>query len=282
MTGSTTNESHIIGGRKLSSNQLIALESGGFLVAEMASMAAGLGVVAVADLVIPKPILKFTSKCVAKCVVEPFLEPIEKGMGALCKLKECQVDSSKPREERAEDIAKTMILFGGAYVASLLVKLHTRRGWNNHFGITGDDHIIHPPANASTWQKIKHYGLLKHWTPQEKVIFAVDEGVHIGALYLLNNTLAPFTDKAIQSTTNIIQKTTGCSERKAHEIASMAWVWEAANGLGAVAGIGIIAGNHKFDLSRRLADLVTKPTHADLLKRKLLSEGREVTGMHGL
>lgn len=227
------------------------------MVAEMASMGVGLGVVAVADLVIPKPMLKFASKCLSKCVVEPFLDPIEHTMSRLCKLEECQIDPSKPREERAEAIAKTMIVFGGAYVASMLTKLHTRRAVNKHFGIHTDDHIIAPAPNATTWQKVKHYGTLSHWTPQEKVIFAMDEGVHLGSLYLLNNTLAPFTDEAIKTTTGLIQKVTGCSKEKAHEVASMAWVWEAANGLGALSAMGIIAGNHSFDLSRRITKLIS-------------------------
>ena len=96
----------------------------------------------------------------------------------------------------------------------------------------------------------------------------MDEGVHIGALYLLNNTLAPFTDHAIKSTSSIIQKATGCSETKAHEVASMAWVWEAANGLGAVAAMGIIAGNHSFDLSRKITKLISPGSYAERVANK--------------
>lgn len=247
-----------LAGHHLPVNHKIALESGGFLVSEMAQAVVGVGVVAVADLVIPKPILSAATQTVSKLVVEPFLDPIEAGLSKMCRLQECKLDNDKPREQRAEAIAKTMIVFGTAYAASMLTKLHVRREWNKHFKITTDDHIIPPAANATSWQKVKHYSSFSHWTPQEKVIFAADEGIHLGSLFLINNTLAPYTDQAIKTTSSLIQKVTGCSEQKAHEVSSMAWVWEAANGLGAIAGIGVIAGNHKFDLSRKIAGLLGK------------------------
>lgn len=246
----------------------IGLESAGFVVAEGLSALTGLGVVAVADVVIPKPMLKAASKCLAKVVIEPFLEPIEGALSKICKLEECQVDSEKPREVRAEQLAKTVILFGSAFAASLAVKLHTRRAVNDYFGINTDDHVIKPHAGASTWEKVKHYGTLKHWTPQEKVIFAVDEGMHLGALYALNNTLAPFTDRQIRHTTGTLQKIFGWTEAKAHEVASMAWIWEAANAAGAASGIGIIIGNHTMDLSRRLTRLIVPESHTERLARR--------------
>jgi hypothetical protein len=235
--------------RHLSTGSKIARESGGFLIAEAASMATGLGVVAIIDSVIPKPIMKFAAKALGKTVVEPFLDPIEKCMSKICKLEECQPDPSKSREERAEGLARTMMVFGLAYVLSMEAKLHTRRAMNKLVGVL--EELPHgPAANASFWQKVKHYGTLSHWSPQEKMIFAADEGVHIGSLYLLNNSLAPFTDEMIKSTSKMLQRTTGMDEKKAHEVASMAWVWEAANGLGAVAGIGAIAGKHALGWPR--------------------------------
>ncbi len=254
--------------RQFSKRQKIALESGGFLVAEMVSAVTGLGVVAVADMIIPKPILKGAAKCLSKCVIEPFLDPIETGLSKICKLEECQVDPSKPREERAEQLAKTVIVFGAAYVAAMEAKLLTRHGINDHFGIHSGHANIPPAANATSWEKVKHYGTLKHWSNEDKVIFAVDEGIHMGALYMLNNTMAPFTDHMIKSSSKTIQKTMGWSEEKSHEVASMAWIWEAANGLGAIAGMGVIAGNHTMGLSNKIAKLFYPDSHVDRLAHR--------------
>lgn len=251
--------------RKFSKRQKIGLEMGGFLAAEFVSAGVGVGVVAVADMIIPKPILKGASKCLATCVIEPFLEPIERSLSKVCKLEECQVDPTKSRAERAEQLAKTAIVFGAAWAVALEAKLFTRHKINDHFGIHSGV-SRKPPANSTTWETIKHYGKLRHWTNEDKVIFAVDEGMHLGALYLLNNTLAPFTDRMIKNTTGTIERTTGWSHEKSHQVASMAWIWEAANALGAVAGIGIIAGNHSFGLSSKIAKLVSPHSHVDKLR----------------
>lgn len=268
VSGGYNSENVPVERRAYSRRQKVALESGGFVVAEMVSAATGLGVVAVADIIIPKPLLKGAAKCVAKCVIEPFLDPIERGLSKICKLEECQVDPSKSRAERAEQLAKTLIVFGGAYAASMEMKILTRHGINDHFGIHSGHAHIKPAAGASTWAKVKHYGTLKHWSAEDKLIFAADEVTHLGALYMLNNTLAPFTDRMIKSTTGVIQKTTGLSEKKAHEIASMAWVWEAANGMGALAAMGVIAGNHGFNLSNRVGRLMVGETHVDKLAKQ--------------
>ncbi|MBY0407043.1 MAG: hypothetical protein K2Q01_05075 [Rickettsiales bacterium] len=231
--------------------------------------ATGIGVVAVADMLIPKPLLSGAAKCLAKCVVEPFLDPIERGLSKICKLRECQVNPDEPREKRAEQLAKTLLVFGAAYAASLEAKFLTRHGINRYFGLHGGHNArIAPAANATTWQKFKHYGTLKHWSAEDKAIMFADEGMHLGALYLMNNTFAPFTDRMIKDTTGVIQKQTGWTKEKSHEVASMMWVWEAANGLGALAGMGIIAGNHKFDLSNKLARLFVKETHVDKLAKQ--------------
>lgn len=242
----------------------IVKESGGFLVAEAASAATGLGVVAVADWLIPKPIMKFASQTISKVVVEPYLETIENTVSKFCKLDECKVDPSVSREERAERIAKTMIVFGAAYVASMGVKLFARRKMNELTGII--EHIpAKLPSSATLWDKVKYNATFQFMAPQEKLIFLADEGVHLGALYLLNNQLAPFTDDMIKRSTKVIQSTTGVSEQKAHEIANMAWIWEASNGLGAAAGMAVIAGNHA-------AGLATKGYLGKILANKLPSE----------
>ena len=168
----------------------------------------------------------------------------------------------------APGLAKTLLVFGAAYAASMEAKILTRHAVNNHYGLHSGHAHIPPTAGASTWQKIKHYGTLKHWSTEDKIILAADEGSHLGALYLLNNTLAPFTDRMIKDTSSVIKKNTGWSDEKAHEVSSMLWVWEAANGLGALAGMGVIAGNHTFNMSSKIARLFSPDSHVDRLAKQ--------------
>src|SRR4051812_24271214 len=80
----------------------ILKEGIGLGIAEFISMGVSLGVVAVADDLAPN-LVKDTSKFVAKTCIAPFQDAIEWGLGTFCQLKECKVDYTKPRNERAED-----------------------------------------------------------------------------------------------------------------------------------------------------------------------------------
>ncbi len=203
----------------------IAKESGGFALAEMVSMSTSLLVVGVADTLAPN-LIKDVSKFVGKHVIEPFLEPIESTLGTLCKLKECQPDKTKTRAERAESLAKTMIVFSTAWATSMLAKIATRRLFNRAVGIA--DEAV--PAG----------GLL---SANEKRILLYDEGVHYGSILLMNTVGAGMTDEMINSSTNILTKA-GIPEKKAKELSSMAIIWELPNLLGMAAGIGGIFQNH--------------------------------------
>jgi hypothetical protein len=224
----------------------IRRESLGFAVAEGVSMVTSLGVVAIADQLIPKSIMSGVCKTIGKLVIEPFLlTPLEWVESKFCRLEECQIDKSVPREKRAENMAKTILIFGAAWALSLEAKLRTRRYMNNYLGVSSHEvESILPREGAGMWEKFKHYATFSHWHPEEKMIFAADEGVHIGSMFLMNNQFSKQTDTMIKKTTDIIQKTTGMSEKKAHEISTMAWIWEVPNVLGGLAGLGAIAMKH--------------------------------------
>lgn len=202
----------------------ISAESGGFALAEMASMAVSLGVVGIADTLAPN-LIKSASQAVSKTCIEPNLDTIEKTLGTVCRLKECQPDKTQSREERAEHLAKTMIVFSAAWAASMAAKVATRRIFNSAIGIEESK----PPAG-------------KLLSDYEKKILVADEGIHYGSILLMNTVGASVTDDMISSTANILEKV-GFSKKKAHEISSMAVVWELPNFLGMAAGIGAIAHN---------------------------------------
>jgi len=205
-------------------NNRIFKESIGFGVAEFVSMGVSLGVVGVADSVAPE-MMKDASKFIGRNVIEPHLETIEKLIGRVCKLEECQVDTTKSREQRSEALGRMTILFGASWVGAMLAKLATRRFVNRKLGVIEED---------------LGFKLSKH----EKIIFAMDEGIHYGSLLLLNTGAAKHTDSAIRSTASVLQKC-GIPEHKAKELATMALVWELPNLLGLGAGIAGIVGNHK-------------------------------------
>jgi hypothetical protein len=199
----------------------IAKESGGFALAEMVSMSTSLLVVGIADTLAPN-MIKDVSKFVGKHVIEPFLDPIESTLGAVCKISECQPDKTKSRAERAEN----MIVFSAAWATSMAAKVATRRIFNRAVGISDD------PIPAG--------GLL---SAHEKRILLYDEGVHYGSILLMNTAGAKVTDELIASSTNVLTKV-GIPEKKAKELSSMAVIWELPNLLGMAAGIGAIFQNH--------------------------------------
>lgn len=215
----------------------IAMESVGFAVAEGVSMATALGVVAVADQIAPG-IINGAAHVVSKGFVLPFLDPIEKGLGKICHLEECKRDDSIPREERAERLAKTLVVFGVAWVASMAAKLETRRLMNRSLGV--DD---------------PHQGSFFHLSRKEAIIVGTDEVVHYGSLLAANTMGASVTDDFIRTTQGVLEKC-GVPKEKAHELAAYTMVWEMPNLLGLLAGLGAVYATHKYP-----GTLGMKPPH---------------------
>lgn len=215
----------------------------GFLGAEAASMATSLGVVAVADQLIPKPILKHTYAAVGK-VLEPWLlDPFEWAKHKFCRLEECRTDKTKSRQERAEEMAKIILVFGAAWAISMRAKLYTRRGLNKLLDL--HEHEVQLPKDTS-WAR-RAMNVVVPWdkmTSQERMIFTADEAVHYGSIALMNMPMAHVTDEMIRSAKNVVKKVSGCSDQKAQEIADMAVIWELPNLLGMMSGWGAIAGKH--------------------------------------
>jgi hypothetical protein len=216
-------------------------ESGAFVAAEGVSMITSLGVVAVLDQVASKP-LKSASKFLSKTIIEPHIETLESIIGRLCKLDECKVDESKSKSERAERLAHITIVFSAAWAISMAFKMVTR-----HL-LTKDipEHNPHSAKYRPHPDDKKFLGMSRH----EWKLWGADEAVHYGSLLLLNTGAAKLTDEMIRTNTRILTKC-GLSEQKAHELSSMAWIWEFPNVLGAAAGIGVISkyNNHNWGQS---------------------------------
>lgn len=211
--------------------QRVALQSVGLGVAEGVSIITSLGVVAFADQIAGKP-LQAVSKMLARTVVEPYLEKIEAGLSAVCKLEECKQDEKFSRSERAEALAHNLIVFGASWAAAMGSKIAARKFCNEHLGISA-----HEP-DAPWW---------KFWkmNKADRLIFAADEGVHYGSLLLLNTGAAKHTDDMIRATTDLLMKC-GMEEKKAHELATYTYVWEMPNVLGFAAGVGAIYQANKW------------------------------------
>ncbi|MDE3017370.1 MAG: hypothetical protein KGI29_10720 [Pseudomonadota bacterium] len=224
----------------------IGKELSGFGIAEAASECTWLGLVAVEDTLIPKNLMKSVSRVVGKVIVEPyFLNIIEKNYEKICKLDECKPDMTKSRQERAEILAEALIKYVPAIAAAWEVKLLVRRHMNEKMGVPHDAVRRGPAVNAPIWKKAAAWVPYGSWSPQERMIFLADEGLHMGSLYVLNNQLAPQTDDMIRSTGGMIQNMFGFSHRKAHELATAAWVWAVPNGIGALGGALAITAKHR-------------------------------------
>lgn len=229
----------------MSVRKAVGMETLGFWVAEGVSMATSLGVVAIADKLIPKEIMDHATKVVAKVCIEPVQDFIEKGLNR-CRVHECRVDQSKSREDRAEDYAKVFMVFGAAWALSLVVKVNARRGLNHIMGVASEN-VAKVPEDASIVKKILHHVPFVNWTPSERLIFAADEGIHygLGGLILFNDKAAKIADDQIDNLSGMLQKI-GVSPQKAKEISNMAIIWEAPNIAGALAGFTAIAGRHAY------------------------------------
>ena len=226
-----------------SARKNIALESAGFGVGEITSIGVSLGVVAVMDKVVPKSIMHKATSVVAKVVIEPYLDTIEKILGK-CKLEECKVDETKSREERANRLAKGVVVFGSALVLSMVAKVLARRVFNDINKIAGEKRAILAP-DASIGKKIAHYTPVLNWSSEELMITAADEGVHIGSFVYLNTMGSNLSDEHIHKMSKTLEKL-GVSPQKAKEVSTMAVVWEVPNALGMVAGGAAIFGKHAY------------------------------------
>lgn len=218
----------------------VARESLGFGAAEFASMGVSLGVVAFMDKIVPKAIMDKVVHVVAKTVIEPNLDFIERNMKK-CRLEECQVDESKTREERSCRLAKGVVVFGSAWSLSYAAKLATRRFANHKFGIEEKKKL---PSDTPILKRIMHHTPFGS-TAQENMIALADEGVHIGSLVYLNTKASKFTEDHIHKLSDTLEKL-GVSPQKAKEVSTMVMVWEVPNVLGTMAGVGTIFGKHAY------------------------------------
>lgn len=214
-----------------------AAESVGYTIAEGASMVTSLGVVAVADTLAPKMVDRAT-KLVAKTLILPHLDFIERNMKKICHIKDCQTDEKSSRQQRAEGFARAVVLFTPAWLISLGVKAVVREKMKGVWDLKEPK-----PPKTHNWFKDN---IVNYMSPYAWKIFAVDEGIHYGSLIYFNTAGAEYTGELIQANTKMLQKSTGMSERKAHDIASMTIVWEMPNLLGLGAALGMIYGKHRY------------------------------------
>ncbi len=235
-TSGSTNNGNGSGLRSVRKN--IGLESIGFAAAEGTSMATSLGVVAVMDKVVPKPVMDKATSIVSKIFIEPNLDFIERNI-ARCHLEECQIDETKTREERARRLANAAVVFGTAYGVSLAAKFGARKYANKWTGVSEPD----IPAGAGLFGKIKSHIPFVGYTRDANMIAMADEAVHLGSLIYLNTKASDMTEDHINKMSSALQKM-GVSEQKAREVSTMAMVWEVPNFLGLAAGEVAIAGKH--------------------------------------
>lgn len=212
----------------------IIAESLGLGVAEFVSIATSLGAVAYTEELAPNT-LKSVSHTVAK-VIEPYiLDPAEWTISHLCRLEECQPDLTKSREQRAEELTKTGIVFSIAFIASFVMKVATRKVLNHVLDLSHSPHV-----NTNRWAHDFLENYIKPDKHDRKILYW-DEGIHLGSLILLNTGIAKQTDKMIHVTSSILQKSLGWSKQKSDRVASMTMIWEVPNVIGWLAGAGAIA-----------------------------------------
>ncbi len=177
-------------------------EVGCFFGAEATSILVSIGVFTFLDEIAPDT-MKTVSKVIGKTCVEPYLDTIEKGMKTFCRSKDCQVDPNKPRAERAEAYANYLTRFTLSFATGIGIEFFARNKFNKWAGVK------EPMPNTHA--------------------FGIDKFVHLGALGVVNTIGAKQTDEAIDTTSNIFQKTLGWSKERSHKAADSVVRWEASN-----------------------------------------------------
>lgn len=228
-------------------------EAAGLGIGELTSWVASLGTVAVADKIAPD-LLATASKSLGKVVIEPHLDFIERSFTNLCKLKDCIPDLTKARHNRAENWARTLIVFSAAWVTSMVAKLAARKIANRALHVEATQEKAEPTGNW-VFDKVLYKKLNKHdWQ-----VTLWDEGVHLGSLLLLSTLGAKHTDRMIGWASGVLEKL-GVSARKAKEVSSMAMIWEVPNALGLATGIVTIRHAHYSKANKLCRELVeSKP-----------------------
>jgi hypothetical protein len=199
-------------------------ESAGLGVAEMISAAVSIGVFTFADDIAPESIKKI-SHVVSKVGVLPFLDTIEKAMNN-CKLEECKPDFTKSREERAEQYAHYLTLFGIATIPAVATELGVRMGMNRMMDVkhAGNTNAVSNP-NQGFWSKLK-----PSW--HDIKVVGTDKTVQLGGIIAVNTIFAKQADHGIKSISHILQNSFGLSEEQATKAADAFVIWHLADGLG--------------------------------------------------
>jgi len=212
-----------------------ASESFGLGAAELVSIGVSLGAIALAPSRDKPGMLKDASKVVGKCI-EPYLDPIERGIRKVCKIEDCQPNMDEPRQKRAEQYARTLILWTGAAIASYGSKIAVRKlinilAKNQEFVNTG-----------KPLRDFFHNYLIPN--DHDMSVFLWDEGIHLGSLFFMNTVGAKQTDHMIHGASSVLQKW-GISKERANRTAEMGVIWEGSNIMGFIlGGIGRIGYRH--------------------------------------
>ena len=235
---------------QMSVRKAVGLESIGFGLAEGVSLVTSLGVVAVLDKLIPKEAMHAINSTIAKVCVEPFMGPIENVRNKVCSMNHCEdIDSTKTRQERAEAIAKWIVVGGVAWWASILAKGAARNWANTKFEIPHEERIK-LAEGSPLLKRLIHKVTLRGWSKQEKMVMLSDEAVHYGSLLLLNTVGLRFTNDTVHSIQGVLEKQ-GIGKEKAHEMAEWLGRWEIANAAGIAAGMAAVYTKHAYGLPGR-------------------------------
>lgn len=198
--------------------QKATAETLGLGIAEMASAVVSVGVFALADDIAPS-LMKKSGKVIGR-LLEPFLDPIERAMQGGCKLKECQPDFTKSRQERAEEYGRFLTRFGVSLVPAVLTEYGVRKIGNHYL------HVGNGDMGKSLAYKLMHPN--RH----DCGVIGIDKGVQLGGIIAVNTIFAKQADVGIEGISNVLQKTLNWPKERADRAAQATIVWHLADGLG--------------------------------------------------
>ena len=215
-------------------------ETLGLGLAEFASMTISVGAFTFLGEIAPNTV-NSVSKVVSKACIEPFLDTIEGVMQKTCKLKECQPDFTKSRQERAEQYAKYVTLFAASIPLGVGTEMLARIWLNNKFKVKA------PPSDGlRKWLQERTPTFMHSQLPtwHDVKVVGIDRGIHLGAILGVNTLLSKQADTAIDGITHCLQKSLNWPADRAKRAAEMLVVYEGPNWLGFSAATAYLAGYH--------------------------------------
>lgn len=165
----------------------------------------------------------YVKKVLSKNIVQPLLPVVDTADYMLSGLWKHSYEERKKMgaADRATEVTENLFNYGLSGGLGLAAKIIVRDHLNAKLGV--------PMSKSHGWS-----------------VLAVDEGMHIGTIVLMDTALSKKTNDVKEGISCMLQKSANMEKKKADELANYTVVWELPNAVGFLSGITAIYGGNKY------------------------------------